>query len=85
MFEKFKNQFNEELTSELNKRDERIKQLESDKVMLQKHIPEIKKQNVAKQTKIEELEQYGSGRGSALDLKVILMRSTTSFIKCCQK
>ena len=53
--------------------------------MLQKHIPEIKKQNVAKQPKIEELEQYGSGRGSALDLKVILMRSTTSFIKCCQK
>ena len=59
MLEKFKNQIKEEFTNELNKRDERIKQLEFGKAMLQKHILAAKKQNIASQLEIEELEQYG--------------------------
>ena len=59
LFEKFKNEFKDELSKELKKRDEKIKELESDKAMLQRHISEIKKQNSANQSEIEDLEQYG--------------------------
>ena len=59
LFEKFKNEFKEEFSKELKKRDEKIEKLESDKAMLQKHILEIKKQVLANQSEIEELEQYG--------------------------
>ena len=55
-FEKFRKQSNKDFANELNKRDERIKQLVSDKAMLQKHILEVKKQNVANQSESEELE-----------------------------
>ena len=48
-----------EFAKELKKRDDKIEKLESDKVMLQKHILEIKKQNLTNQSEIEELEQYG--------------------------
>ena len=58
-FEKFRNQIKEDFANELNKRDERSKQLESDKAMPQKHILKVKKQNVANQSEIEVLEQYG--------------------------
>ena len=59
LFEKFKNEFKEEFAKELKKRDNKIEKLKSDKVMLQKHILEIKKQNLTNQSEIEELEQYG--------------------------
>ena len=59
LFEKFKNEFKDEFLKEHKKRDEKIEKLESDKAMLQKHILEIKKQNLANQSEIEELEQYG--------------------------
>ena len=55
-FEKFRKQSYKDFANELNKRDERIKQLVSDKAMLQKHILEVKKQNVANQSESEELE-----------------------------
>ena len=48
-----------EFAKELKTRDDKIEKLESDKVMLQKHILEIKKQNLTNQSEIEELEQYG--------------------------
>lgn len=38
LFEKLKIQIKNEFTNELNNCDERIKQLEADKVMIQKHI-----------------------------------------------
>ena len=48
-----------EFAKELKKRDDKIEKLKSDKAMLQKHILEIKKQNLTNQSEIEELEQYG--------------------------
>ena len=59
LFENFKNEFKEEFAEELTKRDDKIEKLESNKAMLQKHILEIKKQNLTNQSEIEELEQYG--------------------------
>ena len=56
LFEKFKNEFKEEFAEELKKHDGKIEKLESDKAMLQKHILEIKKQNLTNQSEIEELE-----------------------------
>ena len=45
-----------EFAKELKKRDDKIEKLKSDKAMLQKHILEIKKQNLTNQSEIEELE-----------------------------
>ena len=46
------------MANELNKHDEKIRQLESDKEMLQRYILEVKKENVVNQSEIEELEQH---------------------------
>ena len=46
------------MANELIKHDEKIKQIESDKAMLQRNILEVKKENVVNQSEIEELEQY---------------------------
>ena len=50
------NEFKEEFAKELKKHDGKIEKLESDKAMLQKHILEIKKQNLTNQSGSEELE-----------------------------
>ena len=46
-------------TNELVKQSKKIEEQESDKIMLQHQILEIKKQNLQNQQEIEELEQYG--------------------------
>ena len=46
-------------TNELVKQSKKVEELESDKIMLQHQILEIKKQNLQNQQEIEELEQYG--------------------------
>ena len=46
-------------TNELVKQSKKIEELESDKIMLQHQILEIKKQNLQNQQEIEELKQYG--------------------------
>ena len=43
------------------KQSKRIKELESDEILLQHQILEIKKQNLQNQQEIEELEQYNWG------------------------
>ena len=78
--EKFRNQIKEGFVNELNKREERIKQTEYDKAMLQKHISELRKQNIANQSEIQELEHMGGG--NALDWKVFLLRRTKLVTKC---
>ena len=47
-----------QFTNELKKQSKRIGELESDKIMIQHQILEIKKQNLQNQQEIEELEQY---------------------------
>ena len=59
LFEKFRKQIELQFTNELKKQSKRIEELESDKIMLQHQILEIKKQNLQNQQEIEELEQYG--------------------------
>lgn len=41
----------------MNWKDKRVEELESEKVMLQNHIFEIKKKNLLAQQEFEELEQ----------------------------
>ena len=59
LLEKFRKQIELQFTNELKKQSKRIEELESDKIMLQHQILEIKKQNLQNQQEIEELEQYG--------------------------
>ena len=58
LFEKFRKQIELKFTNELEKQSKRIKELESDEILLQHQILEIKKQNLQNQQEIEELEQY---------------------------
>ena len=58
LFEKFRKQIELKFTNELKKQSKRIKELESDEILLQHQILEIKKQNLQNQQEIEELEQY---------------------------
>ena len=58
LFEKFWKEVELQFTNELKKQSKRIEELESDKIMLQHQILEIKKQNLQNQQEIEELEQY---------------------------
>ena len=66
LFEKFRKQIEQQFTNELNKQSKRIEQLESDKIMLQHQILEIKKQNLQNQHEIGELEQYVEDCASGL-------------------
>ena len=59
LFEKFRKQIKLQFTNELKRQSKRIAEQESDKIMLQNQILEIKKQNLQNQQEIEELEQYG--------------------------
>ena len=59
LFQKFPKQIELQFTNELKKQSKRIEQLESDKIILQHQIFEIKKQNLQNQQEIEVLELYG--------------------------
>ena len=59
LFEKFRKQIELKFTNELEKQSKRIKELESDEILLQHQILEIKKQNLQNQQEIEVLELYG--------------------------
>ena len=83
IFEKFRNQIKENFANELNKRDERIKKLGSDKAVFYNHILEPKKLNVASQSEIEELEHYGWRQ--CLRFEGVPIEKIETMTKCCQK